>query len=194
MIFDGRANLAALDAQGPRLRELGLRVALRRPGTTLRHLWDAGSMIWQIRRPRGTRYVMAPVEITRQGVRRIDPGQRHADPAHWDFSLHAVRRPMPPLFWKATRDSWSWLLWRPALPMYLLFLGALVARLRSGSWRYALLAVPAALQSAALALTCPATDFRYQWPVFLSGWLFAPFLLCSVRASTSASVCSGTPK
>ena len=91
-----------------------------------------------------------------------------------------VARPLPPMFFAAQKDPWSWLLWRPAFFMYLLVFGSVVAATRARCWRFLLIAVPVELQTLGLAMFCPAPEFRYQWSVYLTGMLIGGFLLWAV--------------
>ncbi len=61
----------------------------------------------------------------------------------------------------------SWLIWRPALYLYLSIFGAAVFVLRRYSWQSVLFLIPASLQSTVLALVNVAQDFRYQFAIYL---------------------------
>src|SRR5262249_40443080 len=75
----------------------------------------------------------------------------------------------------------SWFLWRPALYLYLLLGGVVIASLRRGSPRYLLVALPVALDSLGMLFLTLAQQLRYQYGTYLVG-LVVGLLLYAVRA------------
>jgi len=180
LLFDRKFNFAKLQSHKAGIWRIWWDLLCSRPSVNLKHLVDSSTLVWRVTRPPQTRYVFAFLSFNKQEVYRTDPGLVYVEPAKWKWSLHRVPRPVPACVAWATQDSVSWLLWRPALPMYLFLAACVIAAIRARSWRYLCLAFPVVIQSGIMFLVCPATDFRYQWPVFLCGFLFTPFLLLCI--------------
>ena len=87
---------------------------------------------------------------------------------------------MPLAEWidRSRHSDLVWLLWRPALWLYLAILGAIVAWLRSQRWQYLLVILPVILNSLIIAVY--STNFRYQYPAYAVGQLVSWFLLFGV--------------
>jgi hypothetical protein len=91
----------------------------------------------------------------------------------WPEFDHAYAR-----FLHRPADSWRFVVhWRPAVHLWLLFAGCLVAAGATRNWKYVLFFAPIAAHSFFVAWLAPCHCFRYQYPVYLSALLFAGFLL-----------------
>ena len=155
---------AALARHAPSLRGMVLSLSLRNPVPVLSHLRCASSMLWEIH-PRGKQVTVVPLHLEGEGgvstMHDLPGGARQ------DFPSPVLAR------WVATPIVWSmgpgtqWLLWRPAFLTWLLVLGALLSRMRSGSFRLFVPLIPVAVHSAALAVFITAPDVRYQYGVML---------------------------
>lgn len=174
--FSPKLNGQSLHEEDDAIRALCVSLIARNPQTSLRHAKAVASLALSIQRPKDSPYRTVSFQVENRRIYRVDPDQR-LKASDRDWSLKEINRIPPPLMYEAMDDSVSWLLWRPALPMYLLIGATIFAAIR---WRRSdplVLAVPIAIQTAVMALICPSQEFRYQWPVFLCGWLMTPFLL-----------------
>lgn len=174
--FSPKLNGQSLHEEDDAIRALCVSLIARNPQTSLQHAKAVASLALCIQRPKDSPYRTVSFQVENRRIYRVDPDQR-LKASDRDWSLKEINRIPPPLMYEAMDDSVSWLLWRPALPMYLLIGATIFAAIR---WRRSdplVLAVPIAIQTAVMALICPSQEFRYQWPVFLCGWLMTPFLL-----------------
>lgn len=78
----------------------------------------------------------------------------------------------------------NWLVWRPAIYLYL-FLGAiLIAALRRKNARILLIAVPVLLQSISMTLIPTAPNFRYHYYTYLLALAFWPAIFTKTEPTT----------
>lgn len=78
----------------------------------------------------------------------------------------------------------NWLVWRPAIYLYL-FLGAiLIAALRRKNARILLIAVPVLLQSISMTLIISAPNFRYHYYTYLLALAFWPVIFTQTEPTT----------
>jgi hypothetical protein len=75
----------------------------------------------------------------------------------------------------------AWLLWSPALYLYLAVAGAAITAARRRSWKLMLVLLPLGLHSIVLMFILPCQHFRFQYPAYLVGSLLGiVFLLWPV--------------
>jgi hypothetical protein len=163
-------STAGLRLHDRELLLLAARLWLRAPGTSLRHLACSSSMLWQLF-AEGTYLDGPPVWIRPDGqVQSIYPGPDSPTP---NSLFPELRVELARLFLSTVHDdSVSWLLWRPALSLYLLVFCCAVACQRRRSWRPAFVLLPCVFHTLVLALAIGHEDLRYQYPVILVGQLF----------------------
>jgi SAM-dependent methyltransferase len=177
-----------------RLLQLWLALTWRNPSAGLAYLQESSQVVWSIRSPKGVPYFCSALSIRGREVYRMDSRRDERPVEEWKLDTLKVRRPIPPGLLLASSRDWSWLLWRPALPLYLFLFGVFVGTMRSGNWRYLCVAAPVVLQSLVLAAFCPSPEFRYQWSVYLSGLLLGGFLLSGIRPRASAGLSKSGPQ
>jgi hypothetical protein len=182
ILYSGSLNGHALAQEREALRRLCIGLIARNPTTSLEHAKAVAALALSIRQPPDSPYRMTGFHVDNQRIYRVNPDERLKSTNH-DWSLQEITRTPPPLMYAAMHDSVSWLVWRPALPMYLMIVATLFAVVRWRTVDPLLLAVPILIQTTVMALVCPSQEFRYQWPVFLSGWLLTPYLLFAKRPS-----------
>ncbi|QSQ25080.1 glycosyltransferase family 39 protein [Pyxidicoccus parkwayensis] len=183
-VFDGRFDMEAVARHRDVLPRLTLALTLRNPRPTLNHLVCATSMLWKVWRGDDPLNATA---LQNLGEGRWNPINAQGlnlphIPRHTPLMPEAwSQRLMYALQWTTWRDA-GWLFWGPALPLYLSLLACAVACLRRRSWRPAAVLVPLLLHTLVLALVIPSQDVRYQFPLFLVGYLFIPAWLFGPRA------------
>ena len=132
-----------------------------------------------------------------------DPNGELRNPSHAEYGIDANAYGLrsasliPPLqqslanFVRATAydPSVNWLVWRPALYLYLFLLVIAVAALRRKSPWLLLVAVPVLLQSISMTLVTMPPNFRYHYPIYLAALAFWPllFLPCAPNADAEPS-------
>ena len=77
----------------------------------------------------------------------------------------------------------NWLVWRPALYLYLFLFNVSILALTMKDWRYLLIAVPILLQSIEATLITISPNFRYHYAAYLLALLFWPLLFARNQAS-----------
>lgn len=138
------------------LRRVWLSLLLRNPLAVIRHQFCAAALVWLV--PPLTYLYTVEREIPQNGLGLSTQSQ-------WP----AMRRVVTKLLDWSGRPEVIWLLWRPALYLYMILLGSAVMAYRTREPRWLLFAVPAILQSASLLLVNVGQDFRYQYSVYLVG-------------------------
>lgn len=161
------------DAELTRLTALHNELLLRYPALFVRHLLRANAYLFWPPRPADTTEIVdltfflpansSPLER----MRKIGHPMAPLLPEGKDTIKKLLR---PTLHRQATG---GWILWRPALYMYLSILAGFLAVRRTGDWRLLILLGPVLLNTASLAFGV-AQEARFQFPVFLSmGFLCA---------------------
>jgi hypothetical protein len=189
LVYSPQLHPSALDAHPWEIIRLSLSLAWRAPIVDLVHVKDNSAAIWRVC-PAPPEYLrMWAGRLHDDKVWRLDPEKSGWLDGKWVYPLSEVSRPVPRVFVAAQDDQWSWLFWRPALYTYLLAFAAAVAAIRAGRWQFLLIAVPVALQTLAMAIYCPAPQFRYQWPAYLAGMLISGFLIWVVPRGGYGTAC-----
>jgi hypothetical protein len=176
-----RIKWKVLRAEGEAFRSLLTHLNERNPWVLARHYYWRTNFVWRIEYPEPTWYSTALADFDGpDSVLTIMPNKQKLKPSPvWPgFDVRYAR------WLKWWTGDWRFELhWRPALQLWLFLAGALVAAGRSRDWRYLLLFAPLAAHSFFVAWLAPSQDFRYQYPVYLTGMLFAPFLLFCARTT-----------
>jgi hypothetical protein len=183
-LFDERFDREALARHRQALLPLFLELTRRKPQVTLDHIACTSAMIWKLSQGNELTngpfmYETAAGKITTIHEAPDAPAFSPVFPELGQWMLRSVVSTFD-------RDI-SWLFWRPAVPLYLVFLACAVACLRRRSWRPAALLVPLFLHTLALLLLINSQDLRYQYPVFLMSQMFClGWLLLPCQAVTQA--------
>ncbi|QSQ25079.1 DUF2029 domain-containing protein [Pyxidicoccus parkwayensis] len=182
-IWDGRFSMDALSIHSKELLPLLIRLTRRDPEPILSHVVCSSSVLWKL--SQGTDHLNGPTIWLRPDgeVGTIEPNEKVLRtepvlPALGSTLLHWTVRTLEP--------DLSWLIWRPALPLYLLLLSCALACVRSRNWRFAWVSLPIVLHTVALGALIPSPDVRYQYPVFLVALMFAPAWLAGLTAGAAA--------
>ncbi|WP_255208176.1 MULTISPECIES: hypothetical protein [unclassified Myxococcus] len=183
-IWDGRFDMDALMRHNEALLPLLVRLTQRDAAPVLSHVLCSSSVLWKL--SQGSDHLNGPpIWMGPDGaLGTIEPEERHL---RTTSHLPALREPLLRWTVRTLRPDLAWLLWRPALPLYLLLLACAVACIRHRTWRLATVALPVILHTAALAALIPSPDVRYQYPVFLVALMFVPAWLAGMRLNAAPS-------
>jgi len=177
MVFNPNFDVNSMHEQAADARSLWWSLFTRDPGVDLDHLACKSHIVWHIRQvPGGHHYVTQLVQRA-DGVSTIlenDLGLK-LDPI-----VSSLTGPLADVIINTQRPLVSWFFWRGALFLYVLVLGAAVAAVRARDWRYWAIVAPPVLVAVTLVLAAPAQDYRYMYPVVLSGMILGPYLLFGV--------------
>jgi hypothetical protein len=189
--FDGRFDMQALGRHKKALLPLFLELTRRNPKVTLNHVACTTGMIWKL--GQGNDLTNGPFILENPPGRLVTvheiPGAPRFEPVFPELGQRMLRLVVRTL----DRDV-SWLFWRPAVPLYLVFLACALLSVRRRSWRPAVLLLPLVLHTLALALIINSQDMRYQYPVFLVSQMFClGWLLLPRRAAAQALPEAGDP-
>jgi hypothetical protein len=135
-------------------RRVWLSLLLRNPLAVIRHQLCAGALVWLV--PPLTYLYTVEREIPQNELGLSTQSQ-------WP----AMRRLITKLLDWSERPEVIWLLWRPALYLYIILLLTAVVAYRMQEPRWLIFAVPAMLQSVSLLLVNVGQDFRYQFSIYL---------------------------
>jgi hypothetical protein len=177
-VFHPAFSVAAMHERASEGRALWWSLFTRDPKVDFEHMACSSSFVWRIRLLPGSYWYPANVAIDQNNiVITIAPNEfgLKLDPV-----LPELTYPLARMISKSQDPVTAWLLWRGAVPLYLLLIGAAVASLRSRDWRYWIVIAPSGTVAAVLTFAAPTQDFRYMYPVFLSAMVLAPYLLFAV--------------
>jgi hypothetical protein len=179
VVVDPRFGMERIHETGPEARKIWLNLLARNPSADLEHVLCNSNLVWRIR--------FLPATYLYNNNLFIDDQGEYATIAPNEYGLELG--PVLPAFTEPLADAirqtevpeTGWLWWRGPVYLYVVVFGALVAALRAANWRYWAVAVPSLVVAAVLSVAAPAQDFRYMYPVVLSGLVLAPYLLFGVR-------------
>jgi hypothetical protein len=171
-LYDGHLRVDVLAAHDDEMPSLAARLTMRAPRVTLAYEACRSSFLWRVNAGGGD-FIYGPAlgfESDSRVTTIYDaPGAPRAAPV-----LPGLQRVLVRLVRATLRPSLDWLFWRPAFTMYLLLLAAVVSALRQRRLATIAVVLPIVLHTAALALSIPAPQVRYQYPLFLSAFLLVP--------------------
>jgi hypothetical protein len=153
---------------------------VKRSPNLLMYYYRCGrSIVWIIWDPFGPVYNPSHVELL------IDPNPYGLIPAS---KIPALRSAISGFVVKTGKDTdINWLVWRPALYLYLFLFVISVQVLRQKNIRWYLTAAPVLVQSVAMTLLGVAPNFRLYYATYLITLLFWPLLFLPVQANEPQS-------
>jgi hypothetical protein len=146
-------------------------LALRDPLTELKHMECVSSIVWEVCENCLTLYhwiVPANGQVT--WVETNNLGLKE------DSRLEGLVRPLANWVWASTSKPAVFWFWGPAFYLYLCLFCVIIYAVRCRSWRYLLIGLVPVVQSLVMIAINIASDFRYQYSVYLIG-LFCVALL-----------------
>lgn len=177
LFFDRQVNRGALAEGYGQINRLALSLIASSPGTFLAHQACTTNMLWKVL-PRAPNLIgFPPLDVT---------------PMPFATEIGLALRPILPSltdpmrnlrFWSAS-GLWISLFWRPAIHLFVLSLMVITLMATLRRWDFGLLALPAWLNTATLALLMGAPDSRYQYSVVMACLVLLPLLL--VRSGKTA--------
>jgi hypothetical protein len=190
-IFRGGFNWQRVQDQPDRFMKVFWSLARRNPRVNTEHVVRSSSLIWRVWPPSGE-YLFATYLGIKDGGQVITIATTTTLRSGKVVAMHEVypevsfpvpasrlpgaQLPLAVCVRASQGRGWFWLIWQPALYLYLLLGGIVIALCRSGWWRYALVLTPVLLHTLLMVPATLAQDVRYQYPVYLvslvlSGWL-----------------------
>ncbi len=168
------------------ISELCQTLRRRNPRAVLEHYYWRTSFVWRIAHPHNSYYSRALGNRYEGKVLTICFNKQGIEPQP---IIPALREWLGNVSTRLDSQRWFWLTWRPALYLWLFVAGVIIAALRARRWSYLVLLVPVGIHSFFVAWLAPSQDFRYQYPVYLTGLLLGVFLLwCAPWIPPAASV------
>ncbi|ABU59687.1 DUF6020 family protein [Roseiflexus castenholzii] len=142
------------------------KLALRDPATLARHQWCLTNLIWRVTQSEEAYLSTWPRDllIQSQWAHLLGVGPASIVPSVRDQWI-------VPWLERLEQPEWVWLVWRPALYLYLALFCVAVAMIRHRSWRLAGLALPVVAQSLIWMLLLTVQDFRFQYGTYVIGLL-----------------------
>jgi hypothetical protein len=175
-IWDGHFTMGVIDADPRRFVNQWWSLALRQPSVAIAHIVCSSALVWQITQGQSS--------FLNATALWIDHGRVATLPDN-SYGIHAqsLLPQVEPLLATSLISSFGaglgWLIWRPALYLYLALASVGVAAIRQKSCKYLLIALPVVIQSATLLFATISQDVRYQYPVYLVVLVLIP--LVSIR-------------
>jgi hypothetical protein len=160
-----------------RLVAVWWRLTWQAPAVNLRHLLCSSALIWHITNVPGGWVYGVPVHVDPDGEIRTIYRDRFGltEPS----PLPDLRDALSRWLLRSLEDDRIWIVWRPALYLYLAIAGALIAALRRRRWQILLLLLPVLLNALSLLPASLSPDSRFHYAAFVVGlfglgWLFIP--------------------
>jgi len=176
-----KSNRRAIVAHPGRLAHLFLSLTWRNPLVTLRHIVCASSFIWRVRDDDAfielslLNYLPPDALSTYLATSSKEAG---GVPVHGGPILPTLAPKLHHLLIASASRATIWVVWRPALYLYLFLFALIIASLRRRSWQYLTVGTPVFVHSLVLGVISPSSAVRYQYPVYVIALLLAlPLLL-----------------
>jgi hypothetical protein len=167
---------------------LAVDLDFRYPKTALKHLVGSSSYLWRI-------LPVPPEETYGVCLWLDDKRQVHTMDTRFDTFAFPPQSLFPDWQWPVAAaiehsylsPPWSWLLWRPALYLYVGLAASLVAVARGRSLAWLLVLAPVLLNTASIALLAACQAHRYGYPLQLVVMVVAGFLFLGVPRKPTAA-------
>lgn len=182
---DGQSGLDALKAAWESSVQVWWSLARRNPRAVLEHIAFTSTLVWRVREPLGGSLVGLQLWISADG----DPTTIWPPDVASQLGLRSasvlpgLASPVAEVVLASLRPSVSWLIWRPALYLYIALAAAAVMSMRLSDWKCLATVLPILLHSAALAVVIPSDEVRFQYPVYLVGLLMVTAFLCNMAGA-----------
>lgn len=150
--------------------KIALSLAMRNPQVELAHWSCSSSFIWQFITP--CCHAHLSLYESQGELVWIEPNELGLEE---QSVLPNLVQPMYRLLRAADSIPIMAITWGPALQFYLALIGPVILSLRRRNWRFLLIAIPALVQSGIMMVIAIAPDFRYQYSVYLIGWMSVLF-------------------
>lgn len=186
----GALNIALAGQEQRRFLGVLGRICERSPGLVLRHLLRATDYLYRVPRQAGFAEFVLAVQMSAAYEAAGRQSAAHGFPPAPLFpsANRVIRRWLPRLYLDPPAGvTGGWVIWRPALRLYLVLAGACVVWWRLRRPRLLLPFVPVFLNTVSLA-TGMSWETRYQMPLFVAGG----FLLCLALLPRQANPVSPT--
>ena len=190
MVLNPNFDVNSMHELAADTRSLWWSLFTRDPGVDLAHLACKSHVVWHIRQVPGGHHYVTQLMRRADGVSTIVKNDFGLE---LDPIVSSLTGPLADVIIKTQRPLVSWFFWRGALFLYVLIFGAAVAAVRGRDWRYWAVVAPPVLVAVTLVLAAPAQDYRYMYPVVLSGMILGPYLLFGVARGEPDAVIDPTP-
>ncbi len=178
LLYASGRNFAFFDVHIADFTALWLRLVVRDPMVLVRHQVCLTSLIWRVTMPEDGYIATWPHKLIWEGGRDIGLAPASMVPD--------VQRAVMAWLTTLERRELVWLVWRPALPLYLTVFSVAVVCVRHRSWRPAGLAAPTAANSLVWMLLLTVQDARFQYGVYVISLLAIGLLFIPSRRGNEA--------
>lgn len=176
LYHEPKPDVRFFDAHVREFTTLWVRLALRDPITLMRHQVCLTTLIWRVTQPEdGYLYAWNRELIWKGG------GDLGLAPSSF---FPEFQKAITQWLMELERPDWIWIVWRPALYLYLTLFCVAALCVRHRSWRLVGLALPVLAQSLIWMLLLTVQDFRFQYPAYIVGLLALGLLFVPVSDAT----------
>jgi hypothetical protein len=158
VVYNEQVALPFFEANADIFVQTWERLAQARPDVLIGHLLCVNSLVWRVTMPADA-YIDGP----QSDILENDLGLRSASMLP-DFKARIVA-----FVDRSFAPQRVWWTWRPALYLYLALFAGAVAAIRLGDARALAALTPLVLNSLVLLLLITVQDFRFQYPVYVTG-------------------------
>lgn len=165
-----KIDLRLEQIQESKIMGIWWRTLLTNPMVNLQHVLCSSSLIWQISSPGSSNNLYAVnLWMNNNDVRTIV-----ANPHGLKLQSVFPQWSVPLTVWvvDSQKGAWNWLLWRPAIYLYLGLAGIVLVAIKRKNRLLLLAALPIVLHTLGLFPVVINQDLRFQYPVILTGLFF----------------------
>jgi hypothetical protein len=183
-LYDGGFRRAVVAEDPERFFQTWWDLTTRNPRVNVQHVLCSSSLVWRIGLPERAWFTTTPV-WKRDGQIRTIPDNR--DGVVEESQMPQVRDRMGGFLLASESNAINWLIWGPALYLYVLAAVVLWIWYQTRQPRFLLLMIPVGLHSAGVVTVGVSQDFRYQFGVYLVCLVIAPLAWRYGRVSRGPS-------
>lgn len=174
-VFSPKVRVGVIGKHPNEYRALLWALTWRNPRATFEHFACASSIIWRLSARGPTQSL--PFSVRDDRVVHVYEFEEAVKGSPVAQSLLPRCRDSIGLLLDRATGALGWLIWLPAMWLYLLLGAGLASAARAGTPRVLAILVPVCLHSAALAVVVPSQCPRYMYVVTLSAILLLPILM-----------------
>ncbi|KXK12326.1 MAG: hypothetical protein UZ14_CFX002002389 [Chloroflexi bacterium OLB14] len=182
-LYNPSTHLEAITNKSKELYIIALQLTLKSPRVTISHYMCVTSLLWKIW-DTNAHVMIGPLLYSDNSIVPNQIGLENISklPILKEFLLNLIQ--------KSVDDSVIWLIWRPAIYLYIFLSATIVLMIKDKKFNRILIATPIFLHTTILLLAIVGQDFRFQYSAYLVGLLFIPLFTINYKTATSQPACT----
>lgn len=182
IISGGKIDFKQAYESQSEIRSIFLSTLSRFPLVNINHVFCSSKLVWQITSHKAN---LNTVNININNDGELVTISKNSIGLVRNTKFENAFNYLIDLIFASVRSGLFWLIWRPAIYLYLFLYGVVVATIRTGRKAHLQLAFPIIGVALSLILVNGSQDFRYMYPVYVISMLYWPYLLFSQNPQPS---------